>query len=110
MDAIARTAPTESPSIELSVRKVSGLSLVEIPPGAKARRLFDEARAASFEHLTVLASALETARQLSQEVVSAGDLYGPGVHALAERLAEELLWRSKTLASLMQRQTATSVS
>jgi hypothetical protein len=104
MEAMAKLAQPEALPIELLARKPSGLSVVETSPGAKARALFDEARAASFEHLAALASALEAVRRLSEDVVTAGDLYGPGVHALAERLAEDLFWRSKTLASLMQRQ------
>jgi hypothetical protein len=109
MEAIALLTAPEAR--ELPARKSSGLSVVEVAPGAKARRLFDEARAASFEHLAALASALETVRQLSEDVVAAGDLYAPGVHDLAERLAEETFWRSKSLTALVQRQSgARSVS
>jgi hypothetical protein len=37
-------------------------------------------------------------------VLAGGDLYAPGVRDFAERFSEELLWRSKSLELLTQRQ------
>jgi hypothetical protein len=43
-------------------------------------------------------------RELAQEVVEAGQVYGPGLEDFAGRLAEDLFWRGKTLEALAARQ------
>jgi hypothetical protein len=81
------------------------LALVEpTTPGVKALQLYQEARRASFEHVDELVSAVERARTLAEELVAGGDLYGPGLHDMARRLSEELLWKGRTLQVLAQRQ------
>ena|SRR5215469_16080571 len=75
--------------------------------GARAIRLFHEARAASLEHLIELQGALAETHNRAQAVVEAGDLYSVGLHDFARRLTEELFWRGKTLAGLIERITAT---
>ncbi len=83
------------------------LSLVEPPPaGARAQRLFEEARAISLEHLAEVATAMTALREQLQTVVEAGDLYDPGLHAFSERLSEDLFWRCKSFALLVERQRA----
>lgn len=74
------------------------------PPAVKARRLYQEAKRVSLEHVDELVSAVDRARTLADELVAGGDLYGPGLHDLAERLREELLWKGRTLQVLAQRQ------
>ncbi len=69
-----------------------------------------EAKAASMEHLEALEAALASARILAQDVIDGGDLYGPGLHEFSRTLAEDLLWRSKTLELLVDRQRKASVS
>jgi len=86
-------------------RRAPSLELVEAsPPGLKARRLYEEARAASLEHLRALEAALGQVRTLTDAIVEAGDLYAPGVSQFATRLGEDLFWRAKTLAKLAQQQ------
>jgi hypothetical protein len=81
------------------------LALVEpTAPGVKALQLYEEARRASLEHVDELVSAVERARILADELVAGGDLYGAGLHDLARRLSEELLWKGRTLQVLAQRQ------
>jgi hypothetical protein len=82
------------------------LELVEAPPAAvKARQLFAEARAVSLDHLRATGEAMESLAERLAAIVEAGDLYVPGVREFAARLAEDLAWKSKTLAMLTQRQT-----
>lgn len=81
------------------------LSLVEPPPaGARARRLFEEARVISLEHLAGVAATMTALRDQLQTVVEAGELYDTGLHAFAERLSEDLFWRGKSFALLVERQ------
>lgn len=90
-EAVARAAPT--------------LTLVEPPPaGAKALQLFKDARAVSLDHLSEVVTAIVTLRDMLESVVESGALYGPGVHEFAERLSEDLLWKSKSLELLSLRQ------
>ena len=74
--------------------------------GERARLLMREARSAAIEHLEALEAALRVARDLSLEVVQGGDAYGVGVRELASRMAEDLLWRGKTLEGLTARERA----
>ena len=81
------------------------LGVVETPPaGLRARQLFEDARAASLEHLRALELAIATVCELSDEIVRGGDLYAPGLRELARTLAEDLFWKAKTLELLSQRQ------
>ena len=87
------------------------LSLVPpAPPGDRARKLLLEARAASLEHIEMLQAAIASTRELAQGVVEGGDLYGPGLHEFSRILVEDLLWRSKNLEALVDRQRKASVS
>ncbi|HEX3915757.1 MAG TPA: hypothetical protein VHW60_00345 [Caulobacteraceae bacterium] len=89
------------------LRETPALGLVgPSPPALKARQLFDEARAASLEHLQSLGVAIERVRELAAAVVEGGDLYAPGLRELARQLDEDLLWKSRTLQVLSQRQAA----
>jgi hypothetical protein len=99
MAALPKTDPPAD------VRRLPALGLVEpSPPALKARQLFEEARAASQEHLQSLGLAMERVRELAAAVVEGGDLYAPGVRELARQLDEDLLWKSRTLQALAQRQ------
>ena len=74
------------------------------PPGLKARQLLQEARRASLEHVGELQSAIEAVKTLLDDVVAGGEVYAPGLSEFAARLSEELLWKSRTLDALAQRQ------
>ena len=112
MDNTMRATAQPLAEAELSAaapleRRKPDISLVEAPPpGVKARQLLQEARRASVEHVAALETALAAARELSEAIVEAGDLYAPGLHAFATRLSEELFWRSKTLSALALKQRA----
>jgi len=83
----------------------TALSLVEpSPPGAKALQLFENARAASVDHLAQVAQALTTLRERLEAIADGGDLYVVGVSEFAERLAEELFWKAKSFERLVQLQ------
>ena len=83
------------------------LSLVEpSPAGARARKLFAEARAISLEHLAETSAAMADLQSLLQTIGEAGDLYVPGVQAFAARLAEDLFWRAKSFELLIEQQRA----
>ena len=102
---------TTSPASLAAVRPERELSLVpQAPPGERARKLMMDARAASIEHLEALEAAIASARELAQGVIDGGDLYGPGLHEFSRTLAEDLLWRSKTLEALVERQRKATVS
>jgi hypothetical protein len=74
------------------------------PPGERARRLLAESRLAAQEQLGLLIEAIENARGLAESIADGGPaLYGPGPSDLSRRLAEELLWRGKTLQALTGR-------
>ena len=75
-------------------------------PGERARLLMREARFSAVEHLDTLDAAIQAVRDLSLEVLEGGDAYGVGVRDLAARLAEDLLWRGKTLQALTARERA----
>lgn len=72
--------------------------------GDRARQLLAQARGVSLEHLKLLQDALAEAQALSEAVVQGGDLYTPGLHDFARRLAEDLRWRAGTLEALTERQ------
>ena len=74
--------------------------------GDRARQLLAQARSVSLEHLKALQDALAEAQALSEAVVQGGDLYTPGLHDFARRLAEDLRWRAVTLEALTERQRA----
>ena len=74
------------------------------PPGAKARQLFLDARAVSLEHLSDVAAAMVTLRELLEAVVDSGDLYVAGVREFAERLSEDLFWKAESLELLTETQ------
>jgi hypothetical protein len=76
------------------------------PPGDRAKMLLFEAKRASMEHVSLLEAAVESARELSDAVVDARDLYDPGLHEIARQLSDLLFWKSKTLQLLAQRQRA----
>jgi len=75
-------------------------------PAERARLLMREARAAALEQLEALDAAISVVRQLSLDVAQGGDIYGVGVRDLAARLAEDLLWRGKSLEGLAARERA----
>jgi hypothetical protein len=75
---------------------------VAIPTAIRARQLFEEAKALSLEHVRSLGSAIDAVRDLSEQIALGGDLYSPGIRDLAERLAEDLLWKSKSVEQLVQ--------
>ena len=77
-----------------------------VSPGARARLLMREAQAAAVEELEVLEGAIRTVRNISLEVLDGGDAYGAGVRDLAARLAEDLLWRGKSLEAFIARERA----
>jgi hypothetical protein len=80
------------------------IALVEpASPAIKALQLYREAKRASLDHIDQLISAVDSARILANELVVGGDLYGPGLHDMASRLSEELLWKGRTLQVLAQR-------
>jgi hypothetical protein len=99
IDATAPKQPTARSEPELNLVPTT-------PAGERARQLLLQAKAVSLEHLQALEDALVQARTLSEAVVEAGDLYGPGLHDFAKRLAEELSYREKTLEALTERQRA----
>jgi hypothetical protein len=72
--------------------------------GERARLLLAQAKSVSLEHLKALQDALAEAQALSEAVVHGGDLYTPGLHDFARRLAEDLRWRAGTLEALSERQ------
>jgi hypothetical protein len=74
------------------------------PPGLKARQLFAEAQKASLDHVAALQAAVASVRELLGDVVAGGEVYAPGLAEFAGRLGEDLLWKSKTLDLLAQRQ------
>lgn len=83
------------------------ISLVKSPPpAARARSLLRDAKRASLEHVSLLEAALKSARELSDAVVDAGNLYDPGLREVARQLSDLLLWKSKTLQALAQRERA----
>jgi hypothetical protein len=73
-------------------------------PAVKALQLYREAKRASLEHVDQLISVVENARTLAEDLVAGGDLYAPGLHDLARRMSENLLWQRRTLQVLAQRQ------
>jgi len=75
-------------------------------PALRARQLMAEARAAAVEQLEALDAAMVAVRELSLDVLQGGDLYSVGVRDLAARLAEDLLWRGKSLEALTARERA----
>lgn len=75
-------------------------------PAERARLLMQEARFAAIEHLETLEAAIKVVRDLSTEVLQSGDLYPVGVRDLAAHLAEDLLWRGKSLEALAARERA----
>lgn len=108
--ALKRNRASGTEGAAAAPRKVSEFSVVETPPpGLKALRLYEEARRVSLDQLRLLADAIAETRSLAEGVLEGGDLYAPGVRDLAERLAEELLWRGKSLEALAQRQAESPV-
>jgi hypothetical protein len=102
--SLVPTGPANAAS-SLQKRPTILLGVVETPPaGLRARQLFEDAQAASLEHLRALDLAIATVRELSDEIVRGGELYAPGLRELARNLAEDLFWKAKTLALLSQRQ------
>src|ERR1700733_9777760 len=100
---VRRGPATTAPALQ--ERRAVLLGVVETPPaGLRARQLFEEARAASLEHLRALELAIGAVRDLSDEIVCGGDLYSPGLRELARNLTEDLFWKAKTLELLSQRQ------
>jgi len=75
-------------------------------PGQRARLLMFEARTAAVEQIETLEAAIQVVRDLSLAVAQGGALYGVGVRDLAARLAEDLLWRGKSLEVLIARERA----
>ena len=75
-------------------------------PGERARVLMREARGAALEQLETLEAAIQVVRDLALDVTVGADAYGVGVRDLASRLAEDLLWRGKSLAALTARERA----
>ena len=101
MKALERDISAKLPA----ARAERELTLVpQVPPGQRARQLLLEARAASLEHLKALQAALAESQALAQAVVDGGDLYAPGLHDFAGRLAEDLLARQRMLEALTGRQ------
>lgn len=78
--------------------------VVDPSPAVKARQLFEEAKAASFEHLRLLDAGLQTVGGQLEAIVEGGDLYAPGLREFARKLAEDLAYKTKTLRMLSQRQ------
>ena len=102
---------TTHPAPHAAPRPRRDLTLVPLAaPAERARKLMMDARAASLEHLDALQAAIASTRELAQGVLDGGDLYSPGVHEFSRILAEDLLWRSKNLEALVDRQRKASVS
>lgn len=95
----------QSPAAAPARRGEPELALVPpARPGDRARQLMLEARTASVEHLMELSSAIDVVRSLAETVVESGDVYGVGLRDLAAHLAEDMLWRGKSLQGLTERQ------
>ncbi len=100
--SLARRGPADAASA--LEKRTTLLGVVEPPPpGLRAHQLFEEARAASVEHLRALQLAIATVRDLSDEIVRGGELYTPGLRELARSLTEDLFWKAKTLELLSLR-------
>ena len=83
------------------------LDLVGAPsPASKARLLFEEARIASLDHLHAVDQSLVSVIVQLEAIVDGGDLYDVGLRDLAQKLAEDLTWKLKTLRMRSQRQGA----
>jgi hypothetical protein len=100
--ALKTKAPAGAPAPSAATALARpAIGLVSPPPaGLRARQLFQEARRASLDHVGALQDALAGVRQLLGDLVEGGEVYSPGLNALAARLAEDLFWRSKTLEAL----------
>jgi hypothetical protein len=92
---VRRTHPTGAPALELV-----GAPL----PAVKARQLFEEARAVSLDHLRGLEEALVSVGEQLDAIVEGGDLYAAGLREFAQKLTNDLTWKTKTLRMLSQRQ------
>lgn len=90
-----RPATTGAPAFEL---------VGPPPPAVKARQLFEEARAVSLGHLQDVDEAMSNLSDQLTAIVEAGDLYAVGLRQFAQKLAEDLSWKTKTLRMLSQRQ------
>ena len=97
MDGVSAKGETGRTEPELSLMNPTSAS-------DRARQLLAQARSVSLEHLQALQDALVEAQALSEAVVQGGDLYTPGLHDFARRLAEDLHWRAGTLEALTERQ------
>jgi hypothetical protein len=97
MDGVSAKGETDRTEPELSL-------VTPESAGERARQLLAQARSISLEHLKALQDALAEAQALSEAVVQGGDLYTPGLHDFARRLAEDLRWRAGTLQALTERQ------
>lgn len=75
-------------------------------PALRARQLLSEARAAAAEHLELLQASIEVVRGLSLDVRDGGEAFPVGLRELAAQLAEDLLWRGKTIDALAGRERA----
>jgi hypothetical protein len=107
MEQIQEPAGTDdAPAPQTAQRAVKpAIGLIAPPPaGLKAQQLFQEAKKASLEHICALQVAIGVVRELLDDVVEGGEVYVPGLSAFAGRLAEDLLWKSKNLEMLAQRQ------
>jgi hypothetical protein len=92
---VRRTHPTGAPALEL---------VGAPPPAVKARQLFEEARAVSLDHLRGLEEALVSVGEQLDAIVEGGDLYAAGLREFAQKLTNDLTWKTKTLRMLSQRQ------
>jgi hypothetical protein len=97
MDGVSAKGETGRTELELS-------HVTPDSAGERARLLLAQAKSVSLEHLKALQDVLAEAQALSEGVVQGGDLYTPGLHDFARRLAEDLRWRAGTLEALTERQ------
>lgn len=93
--ADVRRAPSGAPTLEL---------VGPPPPAVKARQLFEEARTVSLDHLRDVDETMVSLGEQLNAIVEAGDLYAVGLREFAQKLAEDLTWKTKTLRMLSQRQ------
>jgi hypothetical protein len=97
-----QASPTSSGAAAKLAPKLSLVESQPETPGARAQRMFEEARAVASEQVAALDAAMVQVRRLAGEIVDGGDLYPAGIRDVCRRMVEDLGWRSKTLTLLVQ--------
>src|SRR5579875_1948384 len=96
-------------NIVLKTHELTVVTTRSDSPADRAQTLFEEARIAASEHVSLLVDALMVVGKFSEQIAEGGDIYPVGIRDLARKMADDAIWCAQTCSSI-QKNTSPAVT